>query len=127
MADRRYRTAAWQRLRRQVLARDHYVCQVQGARCTRYADTAHHILPSSRYPDRFWDPANLQAACRACNFGDGARVKADNRASRLQIAYLERVIEAQQAEIDLLAARLTRRENYSSPEPAPSPPTPRIF
>jgi hypothetical protein len=127
MADRRYRTAAWQKLRRQVLARDGYLCQIRGARCTGLADTAHHILPSSTHPQLFWDPANVQAACRACNFGDGAGVRADNRTSRQQIAYLELVIAEQQVEIDELIARLAHYENQVSPEPARDRPTPRIF
>jgi hypothetical protein len=50
MSDRRYSTARWQRLRRAVLAHYGHVCQIQGLRCTGYATTVHHLVPSSRIP-----------------------------------------------------------------------------
>jgi hypothetical protein len=56
MSDRRYSTARWQRLRKAVLAYYGYVCQVEGPRCTGYATTVHHILPSSQYPNCFGTP-----------------------------------------------------------------------
>jgi HNH endonuclease len=78
MSDRRYSTARWQRLRRAVLAHYGHVCQVEGPRCTFYATTVHHLIPSSQAPHLFWEPENLVAACRRCNYGDGARVAAEN-------------------------------------------------
>jgi hypothetical protein len=33
----RYSTAAWQKLRKAVLARDGHICQIQGPRCRGYA------------------------------------------------------------------------------------------
>jgi 5-methylcytosine-specific restriction endonuclease McrA len=47
MSDRRYSTARWQRLRRQVLIRDGGACMIQGPRCTGQATTVHDIVPSS--------------------------------------------------------------------------------
>jgi 5-methylcytosine-specific restriction endonuclease McrA len=125
MSDRRYSTAAWQRLRRQVLAREGYVCQVQGPRCTGYADTCNHLLPSSQYPELFWDPTNLQAASRACNYAGGAYTKAENRRSK--IAQLEEAIVDQQNTIAELIARLATYEDGPATEPAANRPRPRIF
>jgi hypothetical protein len=48
MSDRRYSTARWQRLRKAVLAHYGYVCQLEGPRCTGYATTVHHLIPSSQ-------------------------------------------------------------------------------
>jgi 5-methylcytosine-specific restriction endonuclease McrA len=62
MSDRRYSTARWQRLRKAVLAHHGHVCQIQGPRCRGIANTVHHILPSSQYPELFWNPENLEAA-----------------------------------------------------------------
>jgi hypothetical protein len=116
--DRRYSTKAWQVLRLAVLRRDGYRCQIQGRRCAGIANTAHHILPSSTHPHLFFDPANLQAACKPCNYGDGAHVRVDNRTSRQLVAHLERVVEEQREQIDELLAELARRDRVR--------PTPRI-
>jgi 5-methylcytosine-specific restriction enzyme A len=75
--DRRY-SAAWQKLRRQVLAYAGGVCQIQGPRCTGAATTVDHIVPVSQWPEGSWEPENLRAACRRCNYGGGARVAAQN-------------------------------------------------
>jgi 5-methylcytosine-specific restriction protein A len=115
MRDRRYSTAAWQKLRRFVIARDGGLCQVQGPRCEVVASTAHHRLPSSQHPELFWDPANLEASCRPCNH-HGAQVKAENRVNRQTIAHLERIIDAQAAEIEVLLHRLAQYENGVEPE-----------
>jgi 5-methylcytosine-specific restriction endonuclease McrA len=125
MADRRYSTAAWQRLRRQVLARDQYICRIQGPRCRGTADTVHHIIPISQ-GGAFWDEANLAGACSACNYGDGAHVKAENeRLSRERIAYLEDLVQEQQHRIDVqqerideLAEALARERNSPATRPA---------
>jgi 5-methylcytosine-specific restriction endonuclease McrA len=117
MADRRYRTAAWQRLRLRVLVRDGYSCQVRGPRCRGHANTVHHVLPSSTHPELFWDPSNLQAACHSCNYGGGARIAAANRrTARAQIAALERIIEWQEARIDELAYALAAATNGAAAE-----------
>jgi 5-methylcytosine-specific restriction endonuclease McrA len=109
MSDRRNSTARWQRLRRAVLAHNGYVCQVEGPRCTGYATTVHHLVPSSQAPHLFWEPTNLVAACRRCNYGDGSRIAAEN--TRQTIAKLRTLVWEQQAEIDRLTERLGRYED----------------
>jgi 5-methylcytosine-specific restriction protein A len=79
VSDRRYSTAAWQRVRRAVLRRDGHVCQVEGPRCLCYATTVHHLIPSSQAPHLFRGPTNLVAACGRCNYGGGARIAAENK------------------------------------------------
>jgi 5-methylcytosine-specific restriction endonuclease McrA len=117
MADRRYSTARWQRLRKAVLAHYGHVCQLQGPRCTGYATTVHHLVPSSQAPHLFWEPENLTASCGACNYGGGARVQADNR--RRRIAQLEQVIEHQAQQIAQLLEKVAQ---YEQP-----PAEPRIY
>ena len=57
VSDRRYSTAAWQRLSRAVLRRDgHLVPDPRATVARRYADTVHHRLPSSTHPHLFWSP-----------------------------------------------------------------------
>jgi 5-methylcytosine-specific restriction endonuclease McrA len=106
--DRRYSSAGWQKLRRFVIARDGGLCQVQGPRCAIVATTAHHRLPSSQYPELFWDPANLEASCTPCNH-HGAQVKAENRANRQTIARLERELADAHARIAELEAEPERK------------------
>jgi hypothetical protein len=116
VADRRYRTQAWQRLRLQVLARDAYVCQIRGARCTGVATTVDHLVPTSQWPEGFWEPENLQAACTACNYGGGAQIAADNRrrgqARLLELEQenqrLERAVEELEIRCEELALALSR-------------------
>jgi hypothetical protein len=117
MADRRYNTQAWQRLRLQVLARDGYSCQIQGPRCHGGANTVPHILPSSTHPERFWDPSNLQAACGACNYASGAHLTAANRR-----AARERVVELEQEN-----ARLERIVEMAGDEARGAPPGARQY
>jgi 5-methylcytosine-specific restriction endonuclease McrA len=45
VADRRYNTQRWKRLRRLIIHRDGGLYQVRGPRCVTIATTAHHILP----------------------------------------------------------------------------------
>jgi 5-methylcytosine-specific restriction endonuclease McrA len=123
MRDRRYNTTRWKRTRRLVIFRAGGLCQVRGPNCKIHATTAHHRLPSSQYPDLFWDLSNLEASCRPCN-AHGANVKNENRVNRMEIARLERVIENQQAEIAVLVARLARCENGDAERA--SAPTPKI-
>jgi hypothetical protein len=92
-----------------VLAHYGYVCQLEGPRCTGYATTVHHLVPSSQAPELFWEPTNLAGACGCCNYGDGARVAAEN--TRRTIEDLRLLVERQQAEIDRLIARLSRHED----------------
>jgi hypothetical protein len=124
VSDRRYSTARWQRLRKAVLAHYGYVCQLEGPRCTGYATTVHHLVPSSQAPQLFWEPANLVASCPRCNYGDGSRVASENR--RQQIAYLQQLVEDQQQQIDRLLEKVARYERANSGELAPGP-TPAIY
>jgi 5-methylcytosine-specific restriction protein A len=52
----------WARLRRIVLCRDKYICQVELDCCTTRATEVDHIRPRDDH-----SPANLRAACHACN------------------------------------------------------------
>jgi 5-methylcytosine-specific restriction endonuclease McrA len=109
VSDRRYSTARWQRLRKAVLARDGHQCMIGRPRCRGYATTVHHQIPSLQSPELSWEPANLVAACGACNYGGGARVGADNR--RRRTAQLEQFIIEQQQEIARLVERLAYYED----------------
>jgi 5-methylcytosine-specific restriction endonuclease McrA len=112
--DRRYSTAAWQKLRRQVLAYAGGVCQVQGPRCTGASTTVDHIVPVLQWPEGFWEPENLRAACRRCNYGGGARVAAEN--TRRTIEHLRALgEEQQQQQIAEMAERLARYEHPKRP------------
>jgi 5-methylcytosine-specific restriction endonuclease McrA len=113
VSDRRYSTARWQRLRKAVLAHYGYVCQIQGPRCTGYATTVHHRVPSSQAPHLFWEPANLVAACRRCNYGGGARVAAEN--TRRTVEDLRALVIEQQEQIADMAVRLARYEHPKRP------------
>jgi 5-methylcytosine-specific restriction endonuclease McrA len=109
MSDRRYKTAAWQRLRKAVLAHYGHMCQIEGPRCTAYATTVHHLIPSSQALHLFWEPSNLVAACRRCNYGDGSRIAAAN--TRQTIERLQQIIGEQQAQIDRLLERVGHYED----------------
>ena len=119
MSDRRYSTAAWQRLRKAVLRRDGHICQVREPRCLGHASTVHHLVPSSQAPHLFWAEENLVAACSRCNYGGGSRVAADN--TRRTIERLYALIEEQEQQIVQMAEKLARYE------PARNRPVPRIF
>jgi hypothetical protein len=115
VADRRYSTARWQRLRKAVLYRDGYVCRVQGPRCTGYATSVHHLVPSSERADLFWAESNLVASCSPCNYGGGRRIAADN--GRRRIARLEQTIVEQDQQIQRLLERVAQ---YESERPNPA-------
>ena len=80
MRSGRYRKAhpvysgPWQRIRREILARDSHTCQVNLPGCTRHATTVDHITPIS-WGGEWYDPANLRAACAPCNTALGALAK----------------------------------------------------
>lgn len=65
MARRQY-SGPWQRIRKQVLERDQYLCQIRYPGCTRRATQVDHIYPVAEHGPTF-DPALLRAACRHCN------------------------------------------------------------
>jgi 5-methylcytosine-specific restriction endonuclease McrA len=118
MSDRRYSTAAWQRLRKAVLRRDGHICHVQGPRCLGHASTVHHLVPSSQAPHLFWAEENLVAACSRCNYGGGSRVAAQN--TRETIARLQQIIGEQQAQIDQLLETVARYEDQAAKRRGPA-------
>lgn len=65
---------AWRKVRRFVLERDGYRCQVPteaGQPCLEHATHVDHVVPRSQ-GGAFLDPANLRAACQACNLTRGS-------------------------------------------------------
>jgi hypothetical protein len=117
MADRRYSTARWQRLRKGILRRDNGICQIAGPRCSVVASSVHHRIPSSQAPHLFWEPSNLVSACAACNYGGGRQVAVDN--SRRRTEQLMQVIEEQAQTISELLERLA---GYEGERPDPGLP-----
>ena len=89
-----------------MLAHCGHVCQIEGPRCTGYATTVHHLIPSSQAPHLFWEPSNLVAACRRCNYGDGSRIAAED--TRQTIERLRALVEEQERQIAQMAERLAR-------------------
>lgn len=66
-------TRAWRRLRRLVLERDRYRCQLpaeDGATCGAYATHVDHVVP--RAAGGSDHPSNLRAACARHNLKRGA-------------------------------------------------------
>lgn len=63
-----YHSREWQAVRRQVLDRDNYLCQVckRAGRITP-ATTVHHIVPVRADWTRRLDPANLETICKTCH------------------------------------------------------------
>lgn len=62
-------TRAWRRIRRQILLRDAYECQIRRAKtCTQVADCVHHVVGRAISGD---DPDYLVAACTPCNLALG--------------------------------------------------------
>jgi 5-methylcytosine-specific restriction endonuclease McrA len=68
-SDPRYVSRQWRKLAKQIKARDHYLCQIRGPRCTVTATQVDHII--SPHPELgggdFWAASNLRAACAPCN------------------------------------------------------------
>lgn len=56
----------WQSVRRSILKRDQYLCQIQLIGCTDRATTVDHITPVA-WGGEWYDPSNLRAACANCN------------------------------------------------------------
>jgi hypothetical protein len=113
MSDRRYSTALWQKLRRAVLAHYGYVCHFEGPRCTGYATTIHHLIPSSQAPHLFWEPSTLVAACRRSNYGDGSRIAAETGGRSSNSRHHRRAATADRA--DGREARSLRRPGCEAP------------
>ena len=56
----------WPTVRRSILERDGYLCQIQSDGCTRTANHVDHIV-SPHIGGAWWDPNNLRASCGHCN------------------------------------------------------------
>jgi hypothetical protein len=94
----------WRRVRKQVLERDGYVCQVRLKRCTITATCVDHIVPVSA-GGSWLDKANLRAACEPCNLGRVDRRRlvdadASDVVARLRVLGLNDAADAAQAEQD---------------------------
>lgn len=66
MSARPYDNPIWKPLRQSILQRDNHTCRIQLEGCTTHADRVDHIT-GWKQGGAWYDPANLQAACRSCN------------------------------------------------------------
>jgi len=57
----------WSRVRRAVLERDGWTCQLRRPGCLGVATTVDHIVPVSVDVSGALDPTNLRASCSPCN------------------------------------------------------------
>jgi 5-methylcytosine-specific restriction endonuclease McrA len=57
----------WQRVRIQILIRDHWTCAYCGKPLLGPDATVDHVIPIDIAPSLRLDPSNLVAACRRCN------------------------------------------------------------
>jgi hypothetical protein len=112
MADRRYSTARWQRLRNAILARDSGICTIQGPRCTGGRGHRRPHLPEQHAPAPVLGLGEPAERLPALRLRSGARIQADNR--RRQIAQLEQLVEQQAQQITELLAKLAAYEDGSS-------------
>jgi len=68
-----HRTRAWRRLRDRVV-REEPTCWLQlPGICTRYSETADHVITVKERPDLALVRANLRGACHACNRSRNAK------------------------------------------------------
>ena len=58
----------WATIRKKILERDRYICQIQAPGCTIAANQVDHIIPVSK-GGAWHDPNNLRASCPRCNNG----------------------------------------------------------
>ena len=79
MATPEYR-GDWIRVRRLILERDGWVCQIKARGCTEKATAVDHIVAVSRGGPPL-APNNLRACCVSCNTGRANRERHE-RASR---------------------------------------------
>lgn len=73
----------WESIRRRILRRDGWVCQIGSAGCLREASDVDHIVRGSDHSD-----SNLRAACSRCHnsksSAEGHRRRAELRARRFR-------------------------------------------
>ena len=81
MSDPAYRYR-WQKQRPGILARDGYLCQIQGPLCTHYATTVDHINPVVDHGNSVPPPHLLRAACGPCNSSEGGKLARRAKPSR---------------------------------------------
>jgi 5-methylcytosine-specific restriction endonuclease McrA len=63
-----YHSHRWRKVRRFVLERDGYRCQLRcSPKCRLIADAVDHVERPEDAPGRAFDPTNLRAACSSCN------------------------------------------------------------
>jgi 5-methylcytosine-specific restriction enzyme A len=63
-----YNSPVWRKVRKAVLARDHYLCQICLKRgVLEPAVIVHHIAHLKDRPDKELDEDNLQSVCAACH------------------------------------------------------------
>ena len=79
-ADKIIHSKEWKKLRRQILERDHFLCQRCLKKYNYYnADnlTVHHIIARIHDPEMGFNPKNLVTLCRTCNNQLGVQDKLD--------------------------------------------------
>jgi 5-methylcytosine-specific restriction endonuclease McrA len=63
--DKFYDSVQWNRIRREILVRDQYLCRIRGPYCQGTADRVDHVIPRAKGGGE--SPSNLRAACGPCN------------------------------------------------------------
>ena len=69
-------TGPWARIRKSILERDQYTCQIRGPKCTTTATQVDHIIPITK-GGAWYDPTNLRASCAKCNYARIDRTQHD--------------------------------------------------
>jgi 5-methylcytosine-specific restriction endonuclease McrA len=79
MADPRYRTARWRRLREHVIRRDGRTCSIPGCQTTMTAKRMTHVDHRVEVSDggSFWDLNNLHILCKPHHDAKTLTVAAD--------------------------------------------------
>lgn len=77
------RRKAWEEVRKRVLARDRYECQIRlPTICTGVANTVDHIRPLAEGGHEL-DERNLRGACHSCNSYLGAKLGGQRLAQKM--------------------------------------------
>jgi 5-methylcytosine-specific restriction endonuclease McrA len=97
-------------LRREVMARDHYLCQYCGAPATELD----HVQPWSR--GGLTIAGNLAAACVACNHGKGDRTPEEWRQEQA-LAHFARLLAERRTRRGAIKAAMTKQSTPSGPPP----------